>query len=206
MKNLEEIGKFGPWITKVQINGKNYGGEYDASNDRRVLEFISELKKAHGENSKISILECGCLEGGHTIKLSQAFVNSSITAVDARDENLQKAIFHANLHGISNVEFKTVDLETETKIFESNYTAIFCVGLLYHLRNPDKFLARCAKSSQMIWISTVISSENDAIEIEKEIYRGKYYHEPIEHPLSGIRETSFFPSLGSLCNMLLNAG
>jgi hypothetical protein len=42
--------------------------------------------------------------------------------------------------------------------------------------------------------------------LEQEKYRGKYYTEPTEHPLSGVRDTSFFPSLGSLCNMLWDAG
>jgi 2-polyprenyl-3-methyl-5-hydroxy-6-metoxy-1,4-benzoquinol methylase len=124
-----------------------------------------------------------------------------------REENLVKAKVHAKLAGARNINFKLADLETESELFLADFSFIFCVGLLYHLRNPSSFLSRCAKSAPKIWISTVISSERDAELVkENDKYRGRIYVEPTDHPLSAIREHSFFPNLGSLCNMLWDAG
>lgn len=202
----KEIERLGPWITQVTVDSEVFGGSYDAYNDKRVTLFVNRFKDLFRDLKDTKILECGCLEGGHTVRLSRSFPHITINAVDARSQNLEKAQFHTKIHNLNNVVFKTVDLENEQDIFKQSYSAIFCVGLLYHLRNPSDFLARCAKSSPNIWISTVISSEYDAEILEKKIYRGKYYTEPTEHPLSGLGDTSFFPSLGSLCNMLWEAG
>lgn len=205
--NVEKsIDSLSPWITKIRINNKEYGGDYDAYNDRRVDFFIEKFRN-ETLTDNFSVLECGCLEGGHTVKIASEFPKAQIHAVDARDSNLAKAKLHTGLFNLDNVKFDQVDLETEEKVFENKYSVIFCVGLLYHLRYPEIFLRKCATSSDKLWLSTVISSEKEAEHLEEnDLYRGKIYNEPVEHPLSGVRPKSFFPSLGTLCNMIWDAG
>ena len=207
MNIADSINSLNPWITKVCINDIEYGGDYDAYNDRRVNFFIERFNDLALNNEQFSILECGCLEGGHTVKIASEFQNAQILAVDARDSNLKKAKLHTKILNLENVKFDQVDLETEEKIFENKYSVIFCVGLLYYLRNPEVFLKKCATSSDKLWLSTVISSEEEGNHLEENnLYRGKIYHEPVDHPLSGMRITFFFPTLGTLCNMIWDAG
>lgn len=206
--NIEKsIDSLAPWITKIRINNNEYGGDYDANNDRRVDYFIEKFRNDSLNSDNFSVLECGCLEGGHTVKIASEFPNAQIHAVDARHDNLAKAKLHTEIFNLHNVKFDQVDLETEEKIFGNKYSTIFCVGLLYHLRHPEVFLRKCAMSSDNLWLSTVISSEKEANHLEKNnSYRGKIYNEPVGHPLSGVRPTSFFPNLGTLCNMIWDAG
>ncbi|PYL45010.1 MAG: hypothetical protein DME29_03150 [Verrucomicrobia bacterium] len=56
------------------------------------------------------ILECGCLEGGHTTVLAQAFPEATITAVDVRETSLQKARFILSSSGITNVRLNKENL------------------------------------------------------------------------------------------------
>jgi hypothetical protein len=97
------------------------------------------------------------------------------------------------------------DLEEPAASLANPYDAIFCVGLLYHLRDPAKFLRRCAASSSLLWLWTVYCAE-DAATLVEGAHRGRLYAEPTEHPLSAVRPESFFPTLGSLIEMALFAG
>src|SRR5207245_11212644 len=97
-----------------------------------------------GRGRPLRSLECGCLEGGHTTVLAQAFPDATITAVDVRETNLQKAKFILLSSGITNVRLTKENLNEPSAAFTQQYDAIFCVGLLYHLRQPAQFLARAA--------------------------------------------------------------
>jgi trans-aconitate methyltransferase len=52
------------------------------------------------EANSLRILECDCLEGGHTSVLAQAFPEVEITAVDVRETSLEKAKFILSASGI----------------------------------------------------------------------------------------------------------
>jgi cyclopropane fatty-acyl-phospholipid synthase-like methyltransferase len=153
----------------------------------------------------LSILECGCLEGGHTRVLAQAFPEATITAVDVREKSLQKAKFILSSSGITNVRLTKENLNEPSAAFTQQYDAIFCVGLLYHLRQPAQFLAHAAQAAGFLWLSTIICAEPEATVVEDD-YRGRFFGEAIEHPLSGVNPQSFQPTIGSLADMLWAAG
>jgi trans-aconitate methyltransferase len=88
----------GPWTTGFEFGGNHYGGQYRADADSRVLRFISTFRERlaafnRGRDQPLRILECGCLEGGPTSVLAQAFPDGEITAVDVRETSLEKAKF-----------------------------------------------------------------------------------------------------------------
>ncbi len=180
----------GPWITGFEFGGNHYGGQYRADTDSRVLRFISTFRERlaasnRGRGQLLRILECGCLEGGHTRVLAQAFPEATITAVDVRETSLQKAKFILASSGITNVRLTKENLNESSAAFTEQYDAIFCVGLLYHLRQPAEFLARAGQAANFLWLSTIIF---------------------VERPLAGVNPQSFLPTIGSLVDMLWTAG
>jgi len=73
-----QFDALGPWITGFEFGGTQYGGQYRADTDSCVLRFISRFRDRlaasnRGRDQPLRILECGCLEGGHTSVLAQAF-------------------------------------------------------------------------------------------------------------------------------------
>ncbi|PYK70953.1 MAG: hypothetical protein DME44_09535 [Verrucomicrobia bacterium] len=200
----------GPWITGFEFGGAQYGGQYRADTDSRVLRFISKFRERlaasnRGRDHPLRILECGCLEGGHTSVLAQAFPDAEITAVDVRETSLEKAKFILSASGIAKVQLIKENLDEPSPALSQQYDAIFCVGLLYHLRDPAAFLARAAQATGFLWLSTIICAEPEATIVERE-YRGRFLGETIEHPLAGVNRQSFLPTIGSLSDMLWSGG
>jgi len=199
----EQFQQMGEWITRFPIGGEWHGGSYVAQGDDRLRKFVTRMDQLPAPPR--SILECGCLEGGHTIQLAAAFPAATIYAVDIRDDSLAKAKLVCGLTGCTNVHFARDDFDAPAEIFNRGYDAIFCVGLLYHLRWPDKFLQSACAAAPVLWLWTVYCDERD-VSIREGQFRGRMYEEPTAHPLSAVRDQSFFPALGSLNAMLWDAG
>jgi SAM-dependent methyltransferase len=199
----DRVASLGEWITGFTLNGTKYGGAYLPETDDRVSKFIHKLGEIQPRAT--SILECGCLEGGHTQMLAKAFPDATIFAVDVRPESLAKARLMAELFGRTNVNFILDDFDAPKISFERRYDAVFCVGLLYHLQSPEAFLKRTCAVSPILWLWTVYCPEEDASLLQSDA-RGRMYDEPIAHPLSAVRTTSFWPTLGSLIEFLWKAG
>jgi hypothetical protein len=205
-----QFDALGPWITGFEFGGTQYGGQYRAETDSRILRFISRFSERlaasnRGQERPVRILECGCLEGGHTRVLAQAFPEAEITAVDVRETSLEKAKFILSASGITNVRLTSENLNEPSPALSQQYDAIFCVGLLYHLRDPAAFLTRAAQATGFLWLSTIICAEPEATIVEGD-YRGRFFGEAVEHPLSGVNLQSFQPTIGSLADMLWAGG
>jgi len=194
---------FGSWITGFTIHSVTFEGEYRPENDDRLLLFVDALRKRPGRPA--NILECGCLEGGHTLELARQFPDATIHAVDVRQENLNETAFVVGLANCHNVRLIQDDFDAPQATFEGHYDAVFCVRLLYHLANPREFLERVCRASSFLRLWTVYCAEEE-IAISKQSFRGRVYNESTEHPLSAARSVSFLPSLGSLIEFLWDAG
>jgi SAM-dependent methyltransferase len=204
-----QVEELGPWITGFDFKGEHYGGNYITTKDGRVSGFIARfrrwLQETGDHKSQLRILECGCLEGGHTVMLAAAFPNAEIVAADLRESNLCKARFLASLYQLPNIRWLKENFANPQLVWREDYDAIFCVGLLYHLRNPASLLSEAGKRTRFLWLWTVICSETDTILTEGK-YRGRMLRETPDHPLSGEEPESFLPALGSLIDMLWDAG
>jgi hypothetical protein len=198
------VAALGEWITGFTLDGRNYGGrEYFPERDTRMWPFIRRLQSAG--IAPAEILECGCLEGGHTTVLSREFPLARIRAVDARPENLAKARLLAELRGCRNIEFLQDDLDEPRAAFERKADAIFCMGLLYHLRWPARFLESACRASPLLWLQTHYCPESEASS-DSSRPRGRMHQEMTAHPLSGVRAEAVFPTLEALIEMLWAAG
>ena len=189
-----------PWITQFSVLGVKYGGTYDALNDDRVSRV------AHFFPRCARILEAGCLEGGHTVILSRAYPYTDIVALDGRKENIEKARFLTSLYGCNRVTFGVEDLEVANLSGYGRFDLCVCLGLLYHLIEPWKFIQQLGAQCEAVWIWTTLCDEASA-ETMSGNYRGRIFQEgPLDHALSALRGQSFFPTLGSLVQMLRDAG
>ena len=189
-----------PWITKFTVLGETYGGTYDGLNDDRVSRLPQFFPRCR------RILEVGCLEGAHTVVLSRGFPYTDIVALDGRAANLERARFLTSLYGCRRVDFGVADLENADLTAYGKFDVCVCVGLLYHLWEPWKFLRRVGAQAEGLWLWTVICDEASA-EVVRDGYRGRIYAEgPLSDALSALRAQSFFPTLGSLTQMLRDAG
>ena len=193
----------GDWITGFVINGTRYGSDtYVPELDERALKFVERLK---ARPAPANILECGCLEGGHTLVLAHAFPQATIHAIDVRPESLAKAKLVTELTGTKNVTFQQDDLDDAATSLQRTYDAIFCVGLLYHLRDPREFLRRACAAAPVLWVWTVYCAESEVALTEGQS-RGRLLHEETSHPLSAVRSESVLPTLGSLMDFVWEAG
>lgn len=197
------VAALGPWVTGFTVDGRKYGGDYVPASDPRVWLFVEHLKKTG--RAPADILECGCLEGGHTAVLAAQFPEATIHAVEVREENLAKARLLTELARRANVSFFRDDLDAPTVTFARGYDAIFCVGLLYHLRWPEEFLRRACAAAPVLWLWTVYCAEHEVARTEG-VARGRDLWEPTAAPTAAVRPESFLPSLGSLVEYLWAAG
>ena len=115
--------------------------------------------------------------------------------MDVRETSLEEAKFILSASGIRNVRLAKENLNEPSPALAQQYNAIFCVGLLYHLRQPAEFLARAAESTGFLWLSTIICAEPEVAVVEGD-YRGRLFGEAIEHPLSGWTRNLFSRRLG----------
>ncbi len=82
-----------------------------ASHTSKEVDFISDVT----ELNSVSVLDCGCGVGRHSVEIATRYPDSKITGVDFSSKNIEKAI--AASSDLNNIEFIEEDLRT----FDSNY-------------------------------------------------------------------------------------
>ena len=192
-----EFDRLGPWITRFEIDGVQYGGSSSYASDERIKQFRDAFPRAR------NILELGSLEGGQSFRLAE-IPDSRITAVEGRPKNVDKALFVQRELNVPNVRFVTANLEHGTPTQFGTFDAIFCSGLLYHLPSPGRLLDsfRAAAPDVFIWTHYA-----ERAETEHDGLPGRWYTEgDTTHPLSGLSPQSFFITRDGLIERLRHAG
>jgi len=185
-----------PWQTRFEIDGVMYGGQYHAAIDSRLFLFKQHFPQVN------RLLELGCLEGGHSIEL--ASIADSIVAIDARDENLRKAEWIAEISGATNIRFLWSNLETTDIDALGVFDVCFNLGLLYHLPAPWLLLRKLAQSCRAMFLWTHHAKERL---VNRGGYWGELYHEHgYSDALSGMSNESFWPTRDELIKMLNDCG
>ena len=188
-----------PWTTKFKLKGRDYGGWYDAANDTRIGWFAAAFPDA------ISVLELGSLEGGHTCGLTRLPGVKRVVGVEGREENIIRAKFAQKKLGYR-AEFVQADLEAFDLSKLGRFDAVYCCGLLYHLTKPWELLARIAKVTDRLFLSTHFTFENPPPANENGI-PGQWVGEfGLADPLSGLSRQSFWPTRTGLTRMLNAVG
>lgn len=146
-KDLRSLNVAYPWITYcTDAKGRRVGnpeGQHYPIPHPLVLEADRRLGLA-GK----SVVEFGCLEGSHTIALSERA--AKVTAIDARKENIEKSRVRCRLFG-AHPDFILMDLETaDPPAGDIHYHS----GVLYHLQDPVLHLHRLAKKAVDLVLDT----------------------------------------------------
>ncbi len=194
------FARYAPWVTRFRVGGHDYGGTFDAPNDSRLDLFWEAFPKA------CRILELGSLEGGHTIGLAQKPGVERVLGIEGRTANIERARVAQELLKIDNIDFVQGNLEAIDLAQFGRFDAVYCSGLLYHLPEPWRLIAQFPKVADGVFLWTHCSTEAGA-ESFANGYRGRRQEEGgPDEVLSGLSPDSFWPTLGSLCNMLTNSG
>jgi len=199
----------GPWITGFEFGGVQYGGQYRAGTDPRVLGFVSTFRERLAASNRrrdqpLRILECGCLEGGHTTVLAQACPEAEITSTDVREASLQKAKFILLASGVTNVRLSKENLNEPSAALSQQYDAIFCIGLLYHLRHPQSFSRAPRRRPTFYGFPPPFATNRKRLGSSATF--AVALDEAVDQPLAGVNPQSFFPTIRSLAKMFRRAG
>jgi SAM-dependent methyltransferase len=192
-----EFERLGPWITQFRIHGGVYGGSTSYAHDQRIEHFNNAFPDVG------TILELGSLEGGQSFRLAER-PGAQVVAVEARAENVERARFVQQALQIANVRFAVADLERTRPGTFGTFDAVFCSGLLYHLREPWTFLDSLREAAPRLLLWT-----HYADHVEDEVARipGHWYEErDTTHPLSGLSSRSFFMTREAIVQRLRSAG
>jgi len=198
--DLDRLSARSEWLASFSVDGQTFGSGLNHDDDVRPGQFFSLLPNAR------RILELGSCQGGGTFQLAKRPGVEEIVAIEGRDYNIEKARFVQRLLGLNNVTFLEANLETFDFASLGRFDAVYCVGLLYHLPKPWDLLTRLKEVSDVIYLNTHFCRAN-CISRTIRGYEGANWHEMgFEDPLSGLSNWSFWPTLKSLAQMLMDAG
>lgn len=194
------FAEHGPWVTRFRLGDADYGGTFDAPNDPRLELFWRAFPDAR------RILELGSLEGGHTIGLARRPQVEQVLGIEGRAVNIARARLARQLFGLEKIDFVEANLESVDLAQFGRFDAIYCTGLLYHLPEPWRLIAQFRQVANGVFLWTHCATETAAEEVV-ESYRGRRQEEGgPDEVLSGLSKDSFWPTLGSLCQMFATSG
>lgn len=194
-----EFAKRDPWIFQFRIGDADYGGHVSAVGDVRIEQFHAFAPEAE------TILELGALEGAHSFMLAQHPRVRRVLALEGRAANIRKAEFLKEIFGEHKVEFGQANLETDP-LNVGSFDAVFCSGLLYHLPEPWKLIARLPSVAPKLFLWTMYCEDVNAGEVV-DGYRGRRLIEGgADEPLSGLSPHSLWITLGSMIESLTRSG
>ncbi|GAA2848345.1 hypothetical protein GCM10010517_05620 [Streptosporangium fragile] len=150
--------ELGPWVSSFEFGGAVYPRANGtvvtheieprtALHRQRVAEFFEAFPGA------ARILELGILEGADTVHLA-ARPGTEVVGIEGRAENLARARFVMELHGLTEVRLLLGDVETMDLGELGEFDAVMCAGLLYHLTRPWETLADLRKVTGRLYLQT----------------------------------------------------
>lgn len=183
---------------------------------RRLLQISRDL--GGKPLSDCRVLDLGCLDGQFAIEFG--LHGAEVVGVDAREANLQKAVFARDVLGLERVQFIHDDVRHASLDRFGRFDVILCSGLLYHLNTPDVF--DCVErmyemAEKLLIIDTHISLSPDSVATyHSRDYHGHYWREhapadPEEVKAARLRaswgnDVSFMMTRPSLVNLLSHVG
>lgn len=110
---------------------------------RRLLELA-----LGGDLRGRSIVDVGCLEGGHTVEFARAGMVA--TGIEVRETNFAACRYVKENLSLDNLHFVRDDATNIANY--GPFDAVFVCGLLYHLDQPLKFLSDAASVCRRVMI------------------------------------------------------
>lgn len=193
--------ELGPWVNGFEYDGVVYPRDTDVAPPRvgRAQAFYEIFPGA------TRILELGALEAADTVRLA-ARPGVSVVAVEGRAENVARARFVVQLHGLTNVQLVQADVERFDLGSLGRFDVVLCAGLLYHLQRPWDLIRSIAEISDGLFLSTHYWG-GPATTFDSRGYTVKLVHEDHPEPRTrALSETTLWFDRTSLLKALADAG
>lgn len=159
----QAFDRFKPWQSGFEIEGQYYGNEnYFPLTDPRIDLFMKKFPGCR------RVLEIGCLEGGHTVRMQQLGVEQ-VTAIEGRESNITKSTFICDVFGYPNTKFILGNIDTFDFTSIGRFDAVLCIGVLYHLANPLRFLEQIHHASGNLFLWTHFEEKVSSYREEKDL-------------------------------------
>jgi len=136
----------GAWISAVPGYGTGSMHLFSDS-DIRPAQFLKFCEDITGWE----ILELGSFEGGHAYQLEQ--MGAFVTGVEANPSIFLRGLIAKNALGMR-AQFLLGEFQRylEDLPQERKYDAIFCSGVLYHMRDPVELIRQAARHTDRLFI------------------------------------------------------
>jgi SAM-dependent methyltransferase len=178
-----------------------------------VLQAASDL--AGRPVHELRVLDLGCNEGLFAIEFARQ--GAAVVGIEGREEALVRARFVKDLLQLERLEFHRDDVRNLSEQRYGRFDVVLCVGLLYHLNEPDVLeLLSCMASvcDRIALVHTHISTAPvSRFEWRGHSYWGRQFleHLPDEHSeraswASLGNATSFWLTRASLVDALQDSG
>jgi len=136
-------------------------GQLAFYSDPRIAWCLSVIGSIAGS----SVLELGPLEGGHTYMLEQAGA-ASIDAVEANKLAFMRCLIFKEIVGLKVARFYLGDFVKWLENDSRTYDLIIASGVLYHQRDPLRFLERIAHVGRTVFLWTHYLTEQALISVD----------------------------------------
>jgi hypothetical protein len=127
-----------------------------------------------------------------------------VLGLEGRPENIRRAELSVELLGRGNIEYRRVNLESDSLSEHGHFDAVFCAGVLYHLAEPWRLLEEIAAVTDRLFLDTHYAAAEERQScghVGADFTEGGY-----GDPLSGLGPTSFWLTLADLISSLNTCG
>lgn len=216
-EELQRLSSLLPWSTYSAIGEIPLGNIYNHSKRHKCASIPDDVCVKLDQAYPLSdawVIESGCFEGIHSI--SMAMLGAKVHSFDARIENVVKSLVRAWAYGLEHkIQFDLVNLELPNalNIYKKMKTIdlYHCRGVLYHLKDPVRYLQEIADlSPRAIYIHSQVASNGQAnIYFESEIgpFRVfKYREGSRQSPFAGVDSYALWLEPESVKKILADFG
>ena len=127
---------------------------------RELLRFAAPGGTLSGQRA----LDLGCLEGGYSLEL--ALDGVQVLGVEGRESNFVKCQALAAHFALPQLRFELCDVKALTTERHGRFDLVLCLGLLYHLDEPVRFLKtlghELTNERAVMFLDTHVAPPDDA--------------------------------------------
>ncbi|MEP6818521.1 MAG: methyltransferase domain-containing protein [bacterium] len=119
--------------------------------DTRLGSILRALSLLYRDGFKgLRVADLGCLEGGFALAMAQRGMD--VIGIEARQNNLNKALLIKEHFDLPNLEFRRDDVKNFTRENYGSFDVVLALGILYHLDDPIKWMRQLAAATEGLLI------------------------------------------------------
>jgi tRNA (mo5U34)-methyltransferase len=151
LQKVGELAQEQPWNHKIELPfGVETVDGQQTSHGKNLVKWarLEECLRSFNLAGK-RVLDVGCNEGFFSLKLAQLGVRE-VVAIDADAARIRKAVFAADVLGVTNVRYDVADIFDKSIEAYGRFDLALCLGFLHRVPYPYEALAQLARISDTI--------------------------------------------------------